>query len=167
MSIDEQLQNLDRTKIDFSREKNNLLNTALRKITINLIKQGMDNEFIKRTCELEDQEINELREKFKKLDMARQEKVALNLIKHGLNNEFIITTTELQEEEINALKEALKKGKIEIIVEQLNKKFGIVSNEYVEKLKLLSNKELNKIGVKILDLENLRELDRYLMDCAD
>ncbi len=63
----------------------------------------------------------------------------------------------------NEGKEAgLEKGKAELLIKQLMKKFKILPDEYKEKIRNLSGDVIEHIGTEIFDMESLEDLKKYL-----
>ncbi|MCX7695925.1 MAG: DUF4351 domain-containing protein [Caloramator sp.] len=58
--------------------------------------------------------------------------------------------------------EGLKEGKIETILKLLVKKFGKVPEEYKEKLRNLSLEIIDIILIEIIDMKDIKELEKYL-----
>ncbi|MDP4091385.1 MAG: DUF4351 domain-containing protein [Bacillota bacterium] len=60
-----------------------------------------------------------------------------------------------------AIKEGEAKGKAEIIVKQLIKKFKKLPDKYVKQIKGLSEEALDIIATDIFDMEKVEDLERY------
>jgi len=58
--------------------------------------------------------------------------------------------------------EGKEKGKSELLIKQLIKKFGILPDEYKEKIRNLSEAAIENIGTEIFDMESLEELKKYI-----
>jgi len=58
--------------------------------------------------------------------------------------------------------EGKEKGKSELLIKQLIKKFGILPDEYKEKIRNLSEAVIENIGTEIFDMESLEELKKYI-----
>lgn len=52
-------------------------------------------------------------------------------------------------------------GKIEILIKQLSRKFKSLPEEYIEKIKDLSENVIENIATDIFDIESLEELKKY------
>lgn len=55
----------------------------------------------------------------------------------------------------------MKKGKTELLIKQLIKKFKIVHKEYKEKIMTLSQDIIEVIGTEIFDINSIDELKKY------
>jgi len=60
------------------------------------------------------------------------------------------------------LDEGITKGKAELLIAQLIKKFNGLSDYYVEKIKCLPEKVIEQIATDIFDLERVEDLKKYL-----
>ncbi|AOZ77275.1 hypothetical protein AQ983_03715 [Clostridium pasteurianum DSM 525 = ATCC 6013] len=58
-------------------------------------------------------------------------------------------------------KKIREEGKSEIILKLLIKKFKKLPEEYVEKIKKLSNETLEVIAIDIFDMDKIEELEKY------
>ncbi|WP_346931233.1 DUF4351 domain-containing protein [Clostridium sp.] len=58
--------------------------------------------------------------------------------------------------------ESLEKGKAELLIKQLMKKFKILPDEYKEKIRNLSGDVIEHICTEIFDMESLEDLKKYL-----
>ncbi|HAR87338.1 MAG TPA: hypothetical protein DCR69_16625 [Clostridium sp.] len=58
--------------------------------------------------------------------------------------------------------EGLEKGKAELLIKLLMKKFKILPDEYKEKIRNLSGDVIEHIGTEIFDMESLEDLKKYL-----
>jgi hypothetical protein len=54
------------------------------------------------------------------------------------------------------------KGKAELLIIQLTKKFKKVPEEYIKKIKNLSETTIEVIATEIFDLERIEDIKRYL-----
>ncbi|WP_461205609.1 DUF4351 domain-containing protein [Clostridium sp. DL1XJH146] len=59
------------------------------------------------------------------------------------------------------IKEGIKEGKSEILIKQLTKKFGNITEEDEKKIKNLSNRVIDIILVDIFELESLNDFEKY------
>jgi predicted transposase/invertase (TIGR01784 family) len=53
-------------------------------------------------------------------------------------------------------------GKAEILIKQLIKKFKSVPNEYIEKIKKLSEEKIEVMATDIFDMESIEDVEKYL-----
>jgi hypothetical protein len=86
----------------------------------------------------------------------------LNSDKEGVekmvaNNAFMI-----EEMKEKVKREGLKKGKAELLIKQLIKKFKVLPDDYKTKLLTLPDKALEVIGTEIFDMESVEDLKKYL-----
>ena len=56
----------------------------------------------------------------------------------------------------------IEKGKAELLIKQLMKKFKGLPEGYKHKIKQLPEETLELVGMNIFDLESLEDLERYL-----
>ncbi|WP_434305019.1 DUF4351 domain-containing protein [Clostridium botulinum] len=54
-----------------------------------------------------------------------------------------------------------EKGKAELLIKQLMRKFKKVPNEYKEKIKLLPEETIELIATDIFELNSIEELEQY------
>lgn len=59
------------------------------------------------------------------------------------------------------IKEGEKKGKSEILIKQLIKKFKVVPVEYKEKIKKMPAETIDVIATDIFELEKIDDLEKY------
>ncbi|BCZ49055.1 hypothetical protein psyc5s11_51220 [Clostridium gelidum] len=59
------------------------------------------------------------------------------------------------------MEEGIEKGKTDLIIRQLIKKFKIVPDEYKKKLTTLSQDTIEIIGTEIFDMESIEDLKKY------
>ncbi|KEI77709.1 hypothetical protein N452_03430 [Clostridium botulinum A2 117] len=59
------------------------------------------------------------------------------------------------------IQEGIEKGKAELLIKQLMKKFKKVPNEYKEKIKTLPEETIELIATDIFELNSVEELERY------
>ena len=57
--------------------------------------------------------------------------------------------------------EGIEKGKTDLLIRQLIKKFKIVPDEYKKKLTTLSQDTIEVIGTEIFDMETIEDLKKY------
>jgi hypothetical protein len=72
------------------------------------------------------------------------------------NNAFMI-----EEMKAKAEKEGIKEGKVEILVKILRKKFGVLPQDYENKIRKLSEEVIDRITTDIFDISNVEELNKY------
>lgn len=73
------------------------------------------------------------------------------------NNAFMI-----EEMKEKVKKEGMEKGKAELLIKQLIKKFKVLPDDYKTKLLTLPDKALEVIGTEIFDMESVEDLKKYL-----
>lgn len=73
------------------------------------------------------------------------------------NNAFMI-----EEMKEKVKKEGMEKGKAELLIKQLIKKFKVLPDDYKTKLLTLPDKTLEVIGTEIFDMESVEDLKKYL-----
>lgn len=61
----------------------------------------------------------------------------------------------------DGIEKGIDKGKVELLIMQLLKKFKKVPNEYQEKIKEMPSQVLETIAIDIFDLEKIEDLERY------
>ena len=61
------------------------------------------------------------------------------------------------------IEDGIEKGQHLFLIKLLNKKFGKISDKYLEKLEDLENKYIINIALDIFDIENIEDLDKYLV----
>ncbi|MDU2265093.1 DUF4351 domain-containing protein [Clostridium celatum] len=61
------------------------------------------------------------------------------------------------------IEDGIEKGQHLLLIKLLNKKFGKISDKYLEKLEDLENKYIINIALDIFDIENIEDLDKYLV----
>lgn len=61
------------------------------------------------------------------------------------------------------IEDGIEKGQHLLLIKLLNKKFGKISDKYLEKLEDLENKYIINITLDIFDIENIEDLDKYLV----
>ena len=57
--------------------------------------------------------------------------------------------------------EGRAEGKEELLIKQLNKKIGKLSEETIKKLKSLDSNVLDKIAIDIFDIDSIEDLKKY------
>ena len=71
----------------------------------------------------------------------------------------------LSEEREQARKEGRNEGRVEgkeeLLIKQLNKKIGKLSEETIKKLKSIDNNVLDKIAIDIFDIDSIEDLKKY------
>jgi hypothetical protein len=55
-------------------------------------------------------------------------------------------------------------GEAELIIKLLKKKFAVLPEEYIEKIKKQDSEVLETIGDNILNMRDIKELDKYLKE---
>ncbi|MDI3508489.1 MAG: hypothetical protein PWP48_1774 [Clostridiales bacterium] len=56
------------------------------------------------------------------------------------------------------------KGEARMLIKLLKKKFAAVPEEYIEKIKKQDSEVLETIGKNILNMRDIKELDKYLKE---
>jgi hypothetical protein len=59
------------------------------------------------------------------------------------------------------MEEGLEKGKVDLLIRQLIKKFKIVPEYYKKQLMTLPQETIEIIGTEIFDIESIEELKKY------
>lgn len=67
----------------------------------------------------------------------------------------------------DSIKEGIKEGKAEMLIKQLNKKFNSIWKDDEEKIKVLSEKIIDKIATDIFNIEKVEELEKYFKNYKD
>ena len=58
-------------------------------------------------------------------------------------------------------REKIEEGKVELLIKQLIKKFKIIPDEYKDKLKSLSEENIELIATEIFDMKSIEDLKKY------
>ena len=58
-------------------------------------------------------------------------------------------------------REKIEEGKVELLIKQLIKKFKIIPDQYKEKLKSLSEENIDLIATEIFDMKSIVDLKKY------
>lgn len=83
------------------------------------------------------------------------------IIKVVANNSNIIK--EMKEKAENkGLKEGIEKGKVEIVIKLLSKKFNNIPDYYKEKLLQLDESVIDTIALEIFDMDSIEDLNKYI-----
>ena len=61
-----------------------------------------------------------------------------------------------------ALQEGAQQGEATLVLRQLSRRFGALSNSIIEKIGRLGTEELETLGEALLDFESLADLDAWL-----
>ena len=61
----------------------------------------------------------------------------------------------------DGIKKGREEGKAEVLIKQLIKKFGFLSEDYKNKIKNLSSDVMDIILLDIFEIKSLSELDKY------
>ena len=77
------------------------------------------------------------------------------------NKEFLLDMMKKLELDKRLKEEGIEEGKSQIIIKLLMKKFKKLPDEYINKIKRLSNEALEVIATDIFDMENIEEIERY------
>ena len=59
------------------------------------------------------------------------------------------------------MEEGIEKGKVDLLIRQLIKKFKIVPEDYEKQLMMLPQETIEIIGTEIFDMESIEELKKY------
>ncbi|MEG2936540.1 MAG: Rpn family recombination-promoting nuclease/putative transposase, partial [Clostridium sp.] len=112
--------------------------------------------------------------KGKEIDILRKEdneiKEVLDVLYQISGDSQTVILAELREKAIKdevsrlqgAKDEGISEGASKLLIKQLTKKFGILSNEILESIKHLSLDSLEKIADDIFDITSLNDLKKYL-----
>lgn len=61
----------------------------------------------------------------------------------------------------SAKKEGIEQGKVELLIKQLIRKFKIIPDEYKDKIKFLSEENIELIATEIFDMKSIEDLKKY------
>ncbi|MEG0306476.1 MAG: Rpn family recombination-promoting nuclease/putative transposase [Clostridium sp.] len=119
--------------------------------------------------------------KGKEIDILKKEdaeiKEAMNVLYHISGDKKLIELAEMRDKAVRDEKSRLQgardegiaegiekgayKGKSELLIKILIKKFNGLSEEYIEKIKTLSSDTIDVMGMEIFDVESIEDLKKY------
>ena len=67
-----------------------------------------------------------------------------------------------EEGRAEGLEKGVNKGKADLLLKQLIKKFKVIPNDYKDKIMNLSQESIEVIGTEIFDMDSIEDLKKYL-----
>ena len=83
-------------------------------------------------------------------------------LKEELMRESVVYQRIVAESRRAALQEGAQQGEATLVLRQLSRRFGALSNSIIEKIGRLGTEELETLGEALLDFESLADLDAWL-----
>ena len=123
--------------------------------------------FIGTYLELSAEEMKQYEREFAKLSPEQKEanmELMNPWVKQGWEDGKLEGRQEGRQEGIKTgIQEGRQAGKEELVVRQLNRRFGTVSNELVDRLNRLSSEQLNDLGEALFEFKTLADLETWLV----
>lgn len=110
-----------------------------------------------------DKDIKEALETLKKISGDKKLRELAEIRDKAIRDELSRINGAIEE----GIEKGIGKGKLDILLKQLNKRFGNIPKEYIEELNKINDETIDTIAVNIFEIETLKDLERYLKSVPD